>query len=180
VKKNLLLTGHPGCGKTTVLMRVRDRLCGAGLCVGGIICPEIREGGRRAGFQIVDLLGRKGVLAHVDLLGRGNPSVGRYGVNLRDLDGISREAFSREPDAFIVDEIGPMELKSRVFAAEIGRVLDCSRPVLAAVHLRTSWGFIGRVKARPDAVIMTVDSDNRDRLPEDLTARILAASGRHI
>ncbi len=180
MKKNILLTGHPGCGKTTVLMRLRDRLCRAGLKIGGIICPEIREGGGRVGFRIIDLLGRRGVLAHVSLQGRENPGVGRYGVNLADLDGISREAFSRQADAFIVDEIGPMELKSRVFAAQIGRILDSPTPVVAAVHLRTSWGFIGRVKARPDARIVTVDSSNRERLPADLAAEILGESGRHI
>ena len=175
-----MLTGHPGCGKTTVLLRLKDRLCRAGLEVGGILCPEIRETGGRVGFRVIDLLGREGILAHVSLQGRGNPTVGRYGVNLADLDGISREAFSRQADAYIVDEIGPMELKSRIFTAEIGRILNSPKPVVAAVHLRTSWGFIGKVKARPDATVVTVDSANRDRLPEHLAARILRTPKRHI
>jgi nucleoside-triphosphatase len=173
VKKNVLLTGHPGCGKTTVLLRLKDRLCRAGLDVGGILCPEIREAGVRVGFRVIDILGREGILAHVSLQGRGNPRVGRYGVNLRDLDVISKEAFSKPADAYIVDEIGPMELRSSVFASEIDGILNSPKPVVAAVHLRTSWGFIGRVKARSDATILAVDSANRDRLPEHLAARIL-------
>ncbi len=175
-----MLTGRPGCGKTTVLVRLKDRLCRAGLEVGGILCPEVREASGRAGFRIIDILGREGILAHVSLQGRGNPTVGRYGVNLTDLDGISREAFSRPADAYIVDEIGPMELKSSVFATEIDRILDSPKPIVAAVHLRTSWGFIGRVKSRPDATMVTVDSGNRDRLPEHLAAQILRTPKRHI
>lgn len=173
MKKNLLLTGPPGCGKTTVLLRLKDRLSRSGLKIGGIACPEVREGGQRSGFQIIDLLGRKGILAHTSLYRTGGPIVSRYGINLGDLDGISREAFARKADVFIVDEIGPMELKSSVFSTEIQRILDSPVPVVAAIHFRTSWGFIGRVKARQDSRIITVDSRNRDLLPSELSEELL-------
>ncbi|MBU4398537.1 MAG: nucleoside-triphosphatase, partial [Planctomycetes bacterium] len=46
--KNLLLTGPPGCGKTTVVRRVIERLCDHRLA--GFYTKEIRQQGSRVGF----------------------------------------------------------------------------------------------------------------------------------
>ncbi len=177
MEKNLLVTGPPGCGKTTVLLRLSKLLADRRYIVGGIICPETRLGGIRQGFEIVDLLGRRGVLAHVSLASPGAPMISRYGVNLRDLDEISREAFSRQADVFIVDEIGPMELKSNVFASEVWRKLDSKTPVAAAVHYRTSAGFIARVKDRSDTRLIVVTAQNRDGLPDLMCQQIAQGLG---
>jgi len=177
VEKNLLVTGPPGCGKTTVLLRLSEMLLDGGYLVWGIICPETRQAGIRQGFEIVDLLGRRGILAHVSLASSGAPMVSRYGVNLRDLDEISREAFSRQADVFIVDEIGPMELKSKVFASEVWRKLDSETPVAAAVHFRTSAGFIARVKDRSDTRLVLMTAQNRDGLPDLMYQQITQGLG---
>ncbi len=172
MKKNLLVTGSPGCGKTTVLMRLADRLRDRGYVVGGIVCPEIRKGGSRVGFEIVDLLGRRGILSHISLYSPRVPRVSRYGVNLKDLDDITREAFDRSADVFLVDEIGPMELKSDAFVLEVERILSTPIPLVGAVHYRTGAGFIGKVKARKDTEMMVVTPQNRDDLPDVLYARL--------
>ena len=54
--KNLLLTGVPGCGKTTVAKRLTELL--AGLRLAGFLTLELREHGQRVGFQAVGLGGR--------------------------------------------------------------------------------------------------------------------------
>ncbi|MCE7698939.1 MAG: metallopeptidase TldD-related protein [Methanobacterium paludis] len=83
---NILITGKPGIGKTTVLNRVKEAVEDLSHSVGGVTCPEIRENGRRVGFNIVDVSNdKKGILAHVKCKG---PHVGRYGVNLKDLNEI--------------------------------------------------------------------------------------------
>ena len=74
--KNLLLTGPPGCGKTTVLNRVAEHLRDHRLA--GFLTLELREQGRRVGFEAVGLGGRRVILAHVRF--RSLVSVGRYGV----------------------------------------------------------------------------------------------------
>ena len=51
--KKLLLIGPPGCGKTTVLRRVVERL--SGLRLAGFYTREIRQRGQRAGFEAVGL-----------------------------------------------------------------------------------------------------------------------------
>ena len=61
--KNLLLTGPPGCGKTTVLTRVVEHL--GDLRLAGLLTLELREHGQRVGFEAVGLGGHRVVLAHV-------------------------------------------------------------------------------------------------------------------
>ncbi|RJS68314.1 hypothetical protein CW693_04680 [Candidatus Bathyarchaeota archaeon] len=49
-KRLLLLTGNPGVGKTTVLLRVIKALKAEGYTVGGMISREVRTHGTRVGF----------------------------------------------------------------------------------------------------------------------------------
>lgn len=64
---NLLVTGPPRSGKTTVIERVRDGLETQGSRAGDIYCLEIRSNGEREGFELVDIItGDSRVLGHVD------------------------------------------------------------------------------------------------------------------
>lgn len=61
---NIFVTGKPQTGKTTLLQQIVEEL---DLDAGGIICPEIRNKGKRQGFKIVNLATEEeGILAHVD------------------------------------------------------------------------------------------------------------------
>ena len=81
----MLLTGSPGVGKTSVLLRIVESLKAKGYSVGGMVSREVRVGRDRVGFEILDLnTGRKGWLAHVAQ--KQGPQVGRYRVNLEDLE----------------------------------------------------------------------------------------------
>ena len=76
--KNLLVTGPPGCGKTTLVRKIVQEL--GSLPMTGFYTEEIREGRDRVGFALVGLDGRRGVLSHVKV---GGPyRVGRYGVDI--------------------------------------------------------------------------------------------------
>ena len=50
-KRVLLLTGNPGVGKTTVLIKTVDALKAKGYSVGGMISREAREGNVRMGLK---------------------------------------------------------------------------------------------------------------------------------
>jgi nucleoside-triphosphatase len=81
-KRHLLLTGSPGCGKTTVIRKLAAQL--ASERPGGFYTEEIRAGGVRRGFRLVTFGGAEAVLAHVDL--PKTHRVGKYGVDVAALD----------------------------------------------------------------------------------------------
>ncbi len=172
---NLLVTGPPRSGKTTVVERVEARLEAHGYRAGGIHCPEIRSAGDRVGFEIADVMtGETRILAHVDL-GDG-PTVGKYRVNVDGVDTICAAAFDRafeDADFLLVDEIAPMEVYSEEFVRQVGRAFDDDHPLVAAIHYRSTAGFIGEVKARDDVELFEVTETTRDELPRLLTVRLL-------
>ena len=85
--EKVLLTGRPGCGKTTLIKCVVNNLPGR---AGGFYTEEIRDGGTRAGFKIVTLDGEEVVFAHVCL--QTPEHVGKYGLDLSVLETVGVEA----------------------------------------------------------------------------------------
>jgi nucleoside-triphosphatase len=131
----LAITGAPGVGKSTLIRRVLDRLnCRSG----GVLAQEVRLDGKRVGFELQDLAtGEVGTLASVD--GDG-PRLGRYRVNLRDLERVGAMAVERaaeEAGLVVVDEVGPMELFSERFAKAMEAALESDKPTLVVVRARS-------------------------------------------
>jgi nucleoside-triphosphatase len=157
--KNLLVTGPPGCGKTTLVRRVVQEL--GELPVAGFYTEEIREERGRAGFALVSLDGKMGVLSHVRF-----PSpqrVGRYGVDIPRfesfLEGI--RAGDSGLRLVLIDEIGKMECLSKRFRSFLGERLDAPVPLLATIALRGT-PTIEMIKARADVRVITMSAENRE------------------
>jgi nucleoside-triphosphatase len=171
----LLLTGNPGVGKTTVLMKTVNALKEKGICVGGMISREVREGGTRVGFEILDLTGsRRGWLAHVNQ--KNGPQVGKYRVNMEDLNGIGAQAVTdavENCDVVAIDEIGPMELFSEKFKEAVRKALKNSKLVLAVVHWKAQDTLINEAKKREDAETTPVTLENREILHKQITGNAL-------
>jgi nucleoside-triphosphatase len=166
--KNLLLTGPPGCGKTTVLERVAEQL--GELRLAGIVTRELRDQGQRVGFEAIGLGGHRVMLAHVRF--RSLVSVGRYGVEPDRLVPLIIEEMVRPPgtvDTYLIDEIGKMECHCPQFTEAIRRLLLGSVPVVATIALR-GGGFIAEVKERRDVQIVEVTRGNRQALPGRIAA----------
>jgi nucleoside-triphosphatase len=168
--RHLLITGVPGCGKTTLLVRLARQV--ADLHPAGFYTEEIREAGVRQGFRLVALDGTEGVLSHVRF--RCPQRVGRYGVDVAGfeafLDGLDLCA----PLLFI-DEIGKMECLSPRFIALLRELLDSDRSIVATVALHGS-GFIAEVKKRCDCEVVTVTPGNREGMLPQLAQWLRAAS----
>ena len=110
--RNILFTGFPGCGKSTIIEKIVQRINRPST---GFFTREIRDKGRRVGFSITTLDGQQGILAHIDI--RSHIRVGRYGVNIRDIEKIAVPSMRPENDnvILVVDEIGKMECLSGLF-----------------------------------------------------------------
>ena len=171
------LTGAPGIGKTTVLKKTVEALKAKGVCVGGMISREAREGNTRVGFEILDLTnGKRGWLAHVNQ--KVGPQVGKYHVNISDLENIGATAITEATEkcqVIAIDEIGPMELYSQKFKQAVKRALESKKLVLAVVHAKAQDLLIKEAEHRDDAETFTVELANRDVLAEEL---IQNAQGR--
>jgi nucleoside-triphosphatase len=166
MKRLLFITGRPGIGKTTVLLNVAEGLKAQGYCVEGMVSKEVRREGKRVGFEIVNFgTGVRGWLAHVEQ--RVGPQVGKYKVNLSDLDSVGANAVldaSKSADVIIIDEIGPMELFSQVFRKAVNEALNSNKLVLAVIHHSARDSIIESIKKRDDVFMATVDLENREDL----------------
>ena len=166
--KNILVTGLPGVGKTTLVRRVATEL--VDLCPIGFYTAEIREAGVRKGFELVSLDGRRSLLSHMDV--RGPHRVGKYGV---DVDGF--EVFldtlswpGLRGGLVVIDEIGKMECFSEKFQELVRLVLDSETRVLATVA-RRGGGLIAEVKGRADSELIELTAGNRDALVAEIVGR---------
>jgi nucleoside-triphosphatase len=170
----LFLTGQPGVGKSTIVRRLHEHLTAKGLRTGGMLSGEIREGGVRVGFEILDLqTGRKGTLAHVRQ--PSGPRIGKYTVNLEDLKSVGAGSILTAVsscDAVFIDEVGPMELKSDEFKAAVVRALGSPKPLIGTIHRSASDPLVDQIKSEAHTTLVEVTYKNRDTLFAELEAQL--------
>ena len=167
----ILLEGRPGSGKTTVVARLADRLRNAGVTVGGFVTHEVREQGRRVGFEIETLDRRRATLAHTSF--RGPPRVGKYGVDLEAFEHLALPALAglRPGAVVLIDELGKMELASEAFREEVAALFDAPNTIVATVHV-FRHPLTDALKRRPDVERIRVTHAARDVLPQQLAERL--------
>lgn len=137
-------------------------------------CREVREGGVRVGFEIMDLsTGQRGWLAHVNQ--PTGPKIGKYHVNLTDLDVIGAGSILdalQNADILTVDEIGPMELLSTAFSNALLKAVESSKPLLGTIHYKLSNSVINSIRMRDDTEILRVTYQNRENLQNLIADKI--------
>ncbi len=170
MQKNILITGLPGSGKTTLIKKLGDELRED--APAGFFTEEIREHGARKGFKLVSLDRKEiGVLAHVNI--EGPHRVGKYGVDLEGFEKfiVKLRLPESSPRLVIFDELGKMECLSAKFRGLVASLLDASVPVIATIALKAG-GFIDEVKRRPDVHVYELSEGNRETLVMDI-ARLI-------
>jgi nucleoside-triphosphatase len=166
----LLLTGAPGCGKTTLIRSVLPRLRRP---AGGFYTQEVRQAGVRTGFEIIMLDGSRGRLAQVGL--DSKYKVGKYGVDLAFLEQVAVPglyAAAQAGSLVVLDEIGPMECFSGLFRHAVLDLLGGGYDLLGTIVQR-AHPFTDQVKQHPGVEISEVRPDNREALASEIRQRMV-------
>jgi len=152
-QKNLLITGLPRVGKTTLIRKLSEAL--KDFHPVGFYTKEIKEEGDRKGFELIGLEGTRRLLSHKEI--ESLFRVGRYRVNIESLEGFlsSISFFNSLSRVIILDEIGKMECLSNRFKRLVREALDSEKWVIATVAFKGE-GLIAEVKERKDVKLFEV------------------------
>jgi nucleoside-triphosphatase len=168
-KKNILITGLPGVGKTTLIKKLSEEL--KHFHPVGFYTEEIREGGERKGFELISLEGKRGLLSHKEI---NSPyRVGQYGVDIKGFEDFLGTISFFNPSAHLImiDEIGKMECYSEKFKKLLTEILDSEKWVMATLALKGS-GLIAEIKGRKDIKLFEIKQSNRDSLFSEILKEI--------
>jgi len=156
--ENILITGQPGVGKTTLMKKLAEDL--RDLRPVGFYTAEIREEGMRKGFELISLSGQEGILAHIDI--RSPYRVSRYRVDIRSFEDFLDSITFLDPatNLIIIDEIGKMECFSDKFRKLIKKILDSDKLLVATISQKGA-GLIEEIKKRPDVRLFEMIQSNR-------------------
>lgn len=174
-KKNILITGAPGVGKTTLIKKVFQEL--KDLHPAGFFTSEIRKKGVREGFELESLDGRTAVLSHTGI--KSPYRIGKYGVDVKGFEEFLGEIpfFDLETGLIVIDEIGKMECMSEKFTELVERILDSGKPVMATIGLKGA-GPVTEIKKRDDVRLFEVSTGNRDSLLTEILAYLRVPHSR--
>jgi nucleoside-triphosphatase THEP1 len=165
--KNILLTGPPRVGKTTLIKEIINKINKENIC--GFYTEEIKAAGKRVGFAIKGLGGEIGILAHIDA--KSSKKVGKYKVKLDDLEKIAVKEIKKQNKLIIIDEIGKMELFSNKFKYAVTSALNSKNMVLGTIGMIEDE-FVKEIKNRLDTIILTLTKNNYSQIKEELLKNI--------
>lgn len=167
LKKNIFLTGAPSSGKTTVIKKLLGVL---NYPFNGFYTEEERVGGKRTGFLMKTIDGKKGYLAHEGI--RSDIRIRRYGVSIENIEQIAVPSIvPKNKNIIILDEIGKMECFSEVFKRAALGALDSKNVVVGTITFGGDEFILG-IKRREDIEIHEVTPENRDMLPEMILQKV--------
>ncbi|XP_006638609.1 cancer-related nucleoside-triphosphatase isoform X1 [Lepisosteus oculatus] len=185
--KHVFLTGPPGVGKTTLVQKASELLKTSGFVLDGFYTEEVREGGRRIGFDVVTFSGQRGILSRIGSgsgrsAGRREYTVGQYVVDLPSFENLALPLFRNEGSrsssgkrVFVIDEIGKMELFSHSFIQAVRQTLDSPAFVILGtipIPKGKPLGLVEEVRNRSDVKLFTVTKDNRDKILPQIVATL--------
>ncbi|KAG6932805.1 nucleoside-triphosphatase, cancer-related, partial [Chelydra serpentina] len=183
--KHVFLTGPPGIGKTTLIQKATEALKSSGVPIDGFYTEEVREGGRRIGFDVVTLSGRRGTLSRLgsdSSTARREYRVGQYIVDLVSFEHLVLPVLRNVDlgsdtgkNVYVIDEIGKMELFSRSFIQAVRQTLTGSgTTILGTIPIPKGkpLGLVEEIRSRRDVMVFNVTKENRDNILQDIVTTV--------
>eukprot|EP00977_Amphora_coffeiformis_P007980 scaffold1803_cov92-Amphora_coffeaeformis.AAC.3 len=176
----ILVTGQPGCGKTTAVQRMAAALQEAGVTVKGFTTDEVRPqpGSSRIGFDVVTIPdGQRGPLARKGGKGDG-PKTGPYTVDVPSLERLALPTLEFDPNiqVYVLDEIGRMELHSVKFKQHVQALLARDNVRLVGAITAPRYGhrveFCDHVAATPGVTVHNLTKANREQVVQRLLEQL--------
>ena len=136
--------------------------------VGGFYTEEMIQQNRRAGFKIITLDGKEGILAKKGM--DSSYRLGNYGIDIRDLESIGISAIRvalKAKDVVVIDEIAKMELFSHAFQEIVIEALDSPKTVLSVIQM-SPLPFLKTIRSRYDVSIYYLKPDNQQVIFQQL------------
>ncbi len=178
-KRNVLVVGATGIGKTTCVQRILDR---TGLRAGGYLQREARAGLFRTSQELLLLGGAPpGVIALASTKAQpGWTALGRQFLNLGALDGqvvphLKEMVASDRIELIVLDEIGRLHCVSASFRQQVVDCITSPKSVLATMPAGEDEEFISALQARADVTVLPLTYDNRDSLVEQVAFLLTGA-----
>ncbi|MFX0021402.1 MAG: NTPase [Candidatus Hermodarchaeota archaeon] len=176
MNQKILITGPPRCGKSTLVSKlIKYYTFEKNYIIYGFLTPEVREGGNRIGFDIVDIF--SGDISQLARVGSFNSKhhVGKYSVFVENLNEFIKQKLDLEvktPDLIIIDEIGKMELFSTKFQDVIKMVFISDLPVIATIGLRLNHPLKNYLINLPSLKLITLNRQNSQNIFEKVISII--------
>jgi len=175
LKPKVLITGPPRCGKSTLISKSLDYFSEMNYTIHGFLTPEVREEGKRIGFDIKDIYSKEhGKLARI---GNYNTKhkLGKYSVFVGDLEEmISKLEIIefKEIDLLVIDEIGKMELCSKKFQNFIRNIFSSDVAILATIGLKLKHPIKDFILNLPNISIFSLNRQNFQKTYQEIVSKI--------
>ena len=155
---HLFILGLPQAGKTTLIKRLIPFIRKD---VDGFYTEEIKDKGKRVGFQIKTIKEKKeAIFSHCNF--KTPYKVSSYYVDLKVFEKIAVETLKEaliNSEYVVIDEIGKMEILSREFKKTVEEALK-RKKVIATLPLRYEDRFISQIKKTPFSYRLILRKDN--------------------
>ncbi len=166
-KIRIFITGKPRIGKTTLLFKLFEQFGPFFQCT-GFITREIRQKGRRVGFEAINLISKRtAILSHIH--SSSLYRVGKYGVEVESfaefLEDLSQE--KNQSEWVFLDEIAPMEFKCPAFKTLLPQLL--ANNFVATVHRKLAEKYTRKIS---QAELYVLTENNREQIHHILVEKL--------
>ncbi|XP_027218058.2 cancer-related nucleoside-triphosphatase homolog isoform X1 [Penaeus vannamei] len=177
-----------GVGKTTLVQKLVNNLKDAGVPCNGFYTQEVRQGGKRIGFDVVTLDGKNGILSRVKPQdgNRRECRVGQYVVDVPAFESLVLPLLRTQastPQVLVLDEIGKMEMFSQGFVTSVQRILaQPDSTVLTTIPIPKGKPIplVEQIRSNKNVFLVNLSKSNRDdeSLKEEIVKTLMSSLGK--